>query len=421
VATNIAENGHNRDDDPGRVAEPMPERAEGDRELAVHAYCLELCGPELTPIATEEVAASPRLSDHWSVVPEPELLERTRSTASGFAPLMLQPGQNQIRAEGLVAECSFTLPRLARRANGELDRLSDAALQEHLAWCPVCRAAEARMARAERAFAAVLGPVLAPEEAAPMVEVLPPAPEEAAPMVEEEPPEVEELPVVEEEPPILEEEPPILEEEPPILEEEPPELEQRPTPERDAITVIAPAAPRGLVLMPAIAQPAEQPAFTGPFLSVQRRPARLWDWRVLMATLLIGAVVIAIIAVLWSSGSSAPNPKSLPPASATPAAAILGASAHRASARLSIPGRTSRLLAATSKRSSGSTSSKAGVAGAGTPGSAISSSRAGSTGSDSSNGSHNSAGSNGADGSNGSTSYARSGSGSGSSGTPSGG
>ena len=39
------------------------------------------------------------------------------------------------------------IPRLARRANGELDRYSEATLAEHLVRCLVCRAAEARFDR----------------------------------------------------------------------------------------------------------------------------------------------------------------------------------------------------------------------------------------------------------------------------------
>jgi hypothetical protein len=39
---------------------------------------------------------------------------------------------------------------------------------------------------------------------------------------------------------------------------------------------------------------------------------------VLIATLLVGAVVILLIALLWSSGSNDPNPRSLPAASVGP-------------------------------------------------------------------------------------------------------
>ena len=150
------------DERPRAAAEPEPAPATAQAELAsvaaresaVGVYCRELCGPGAAGSAGEEVFASPRLSGPFTVVPEDELCRVTRATASGFAPLLID-------FDGTIdapqPPCTFTIPRLARRANGELDRYSQAALKEHLAGCVVCRAAEARFDRAERAFAMVLG------------------------------------------------------------------------------------------------------------------------------------------------------------------------------------------------------------------------------------------------------------------------
>src|SRR5205807_5884886 len=87
--------------------------------------------------------------------------------------------------EGEQALCALTIPRLARRANGELDRFSAAALAAHLEACLVGRAAEARQDRAERAFTAVLGPV----------PVIAEPPEAGTAPVIAEPPEAETVPV----------------------------------------------------------------------------------------------------------------------------------------------------------------------------------------------------------------------------------
>jgi hypothetical protein len=45
------------------------------------------------------------------------------------------------------------------------------------------------------------------------------------------------------------------------------------------------------------------------------RPAPfLRRWGALIATLLVGVVVVVLIAVLWSSAPTAPDPQALPPA-----------------------------------------------------------------------------------------------------------
>ena len=62
--------------------------------------------------------------------------------------------------------------------------------------------------------------------------------------------------------------------------------------------------PRGLVALPAVGTPA----------APQERRPFLRRWAVLIATLAVGIVVLVLIALLWSHGQSAPNPRSLPPA-----------------------------------------------------------------------------------------------------------
>jgi hypothetical protein len=269
------------------------------RQAAIDAYCLELCGADRMRIAAEEVISSLRLSGPVASVPEQELLSVTRATASGFAPQVLSAGSAGRGAPGPYPECEFTLPRLARRANGELDRVSRTALTEHLARCVVCRSAEARHERAGRAFAAVLG--IGPRTFEAAVEPEPPA--EPLPPIEPEAP-VEPEPL---KPPPLE--PPSVEPEA-ILEPEPveqPEATVEPSEETEPM--------RGLVVLPAAIEH-EQPTAEGPFVSVSVRRSPLRGWTVLIATLVLGAVVVLLIAVLWSSGSRGPDPKSLPRASA---------------------------------------------------------------------------------------------------------
>lgn len=56
-----------------------------------------------------------------------------------------------------------------------------------------------------------------------------------------------------------------------------------------------------------------------PSVATARAPLGLLGrWTVLITTLLVGAVVILLIALLWSSGSNDPNPRSLPAASVGP-------------------------------------------------------------------------------------------------------
>jgi hypothetical protein len=293
------------------------------RESAVDAYCRELCGADAARVATEEVIASPRLSAAFTAVDEDELFRITRSTASGFAPLPIDSGLPSRPIEG---PCAFTIPRLARRASGELDRYSQAAIKQHLADCVVCRAAEARFERAERAFAAVLGTAESAIEA-PATETETEAETEIALLaqveaLEDEQPE----PVEDEQPePVEDEQPePVEDEQPEPVEDEQPDL---PVPidsdEPDRAT-------RGLVVLPAAPATIEAAASSPPVISApSRRPAS--GITVLVATLLIGAILVAIIALLWSGGSGSPDPRSLPPASASPGAAVLGTAARRTS------------------------------------------------------------------------------------------
>ncbi len=269
------------------------------RESAVDAYCRELCGADAARVATEEVIASPRLSAAFTAVDEDELFRITRSTASGFAPLPIDSGLPSRPIEG---PCAFTIPRLARRASGELDRYSQAAIKQHLADCVVCRAAEARFERAERAFAAVLGIAESAIEA-PATETEAEAETEIALLAPVEALDDEQPEPVEDEQPDL----PV-----PIDADEP-----------DRAT-------RGLVVLPAAPATIEAVASSPPVISApSRRPAS--GITVLVATLLIGAILVAIIALLWSGGSGSPDPRSLPPASASPGAAVLGTAARRTS------------------------------------------------------------------------------------------
>lgn len=231
----------------------------------MRAYCLELTGTGLAGLAADEVFASPRLSGPLSTVSEYELLSITRATASGFAPQVLTPRSVPFSVEGPSPDCAFTLPRLGRRANAELDRFSVAALAAHLARCLVCRAAEARHARAERAFVAVLGSAAYPAASA---------------------------------------SPPVAETVPLVAADEPAPLE--------------PAAPEP---EPAPAEPVSE-------IAAHRQPAR--GWSVLVAMLIAGTIVVVlIVALVWSSGTSGPGRHPLPPAPSASNAAVLGAVAHR--------------------------------------------------------------------------------------------
>jgi hypothetical protein len=66
--------------------------------------------------------------------------------------------------------------------------------------------------------------------------------------------------------------------------------------------------PRGLVVLPAVGS-------AGPEQHAgERERSFLRRWGVLIATLLVGAVIVVLIAALWSNAPAAPNPRSLPPA-----------------------------------------------------------------------------------------------------------
>jgi hypothetical protein len=71
-----------------------------------------------------------------------------------------------------------------------------------------------------------------------------------------------------------------------------------------------PERPRGLVVLPGAAP------------APDRGPSFLRRWRVLVATLTLGVIVVGLIALLWSRPPAGPNPSSLPPALMAPAVAI---------------------------------------------------------------------------------------------------
>lgn len=319
----------------------------GAAEQAVAAYCLELCGPGLMAVATFDALASVAGAGESAAV-DGALLRATRATASGYAPMVLRRGGREVLAPGEGSRCSLTPPRLARRANGTLDRYTRAALERHLAECLVCRAAEVRLARAERAFASVLA----------LASVLPATDR----------PSSDSLTAVQE-PEALEVELPQIADTSPAPQPELPEQ---------------PVAGRGMVVLPAAEQLAPRPA----------RAARgLRGWRVLIVTLLAGAAVMAAVALLWNGGSSPTSTSKLPPPSpvATPAAAILGTAtgrklpsvkSHRAVAQTTTAGATAAVTGASGgsrdDSSSGAAASDPPANGSGTTASASPTSSSGS-------------------------------------------
>ena len=73
-----------------------------------------------------------------------------------------------------------------------------------------------------------------------------------------------------------------------------------------------PQPSRGLVVLPA-AVVAEERVAGASSGAARHRPPVLGRWTVLIATLLVGAVIVLLIALLWPNGSGNPNPRSLPP------------------------------------------------------------------------------------------------------------
>jgi hypothetical protein len=160
------------------AAEPKdwrPSQQVGDRrrfspqqELAVHAYCAELCEPAAARAAAEEALSSVAAQRHDADGRErnARLLRSARIAAaahsSGLSPHLRTVARGPAKRSKLAAAlapdrdgaCTRTPALLAAQANDELGDEDARALSQHLGDCLRCRAAEARAGRAERAFLA---------------------------------------------------------------------------------------------------------------------------------------------------------------------------------------------------------------------------------------------------------------------------
>jgi hypothetical protein len=121
----------------------------GRRMRAAVAYCREVFPLGIASARAEQILSS--LSG--GISDERVLLELTR-TAAGK---LLGEGDIPDNAQAPAPECGGIFSRLAARANGMSKAGERLRLEQHLAACVVCKAAELRAARAERAFAAILG------------------------------------------------------------------------------------------------------------------------------------------------------------------------------------------------------------------------------------------------------------------------
>src|SRR5205807_6040717 len=154
----------------GRTGAP-PDRL---RTHAIQLYCRELCGsPRMTAAAAHVIGSiSPADGDGG----DDQLLRVTRSAAAAHAPRKASPsGLRGMLAAEHQSECDLTPALLAERANGELPPARQFKLENHLARCLFCGAAEVREQRASRAFSAVLATGDPVSRRAP--EPTPPAPE----------------------------------------------------------------------------------------------------------------------------------------------------------------------------------------------------------------------------------------------------
>jgi hypothetical protein len=153
------------------------------RQSAVEGYCRELCPRETAAAAATESLES------FSGKDDLDLLRHTRSVAAKYAPVApARRGWRRALSAERDSPCRFTPALLAASENGELDDRRRARLENHLATCVACQAAELRARRADRAFAAVTGIALA-------AEATPPVREAASHAVEAEPSEAEIVPI----------------------------------------------------------------------------------------------------------------------------------------------------------------------------------------------------------------------------------
>lgn len=121
----------------------------GGRTRAAVAYCRELFPADVARASAEQIlnSLSGGISD------DRVLLELTRTAAAG----LLERSRVEAGADDRASDCKAIFGRLAARANGTLEAADRSRLEQHLASCIVCKAAELRAARADRAFAATLG------------------------------------------------------------------------------------------------------------------------------------------------------------------------------------------------------------------------------------------------------------------------
>jgi anti-sigma factor RsiW len=128
------------------VSTPDPDEpaSRGRRRHAVEAYCREL-----DPAGAAAVSAEQILSSLTGGISDDNLLLQSTRTA---AVKELAQGRHDATSD----DCDHTPARLAARANSTLPARERSRLEEHLVSCLVCRAAELRSVRADRAFAAIL-------------------------------------------------------------------------------------------------------------------------------------------------------------------------------------------------------------------------------------------------------------------------
>lgn len=121
----------------------------GPRTRAVEAYCRELLGPETATTAAQGILNS--LTRNISE--DAELLQMTRTAAAE----RLTARSQWDPTTQVGSDCVATPAQLAARANGTLSDQDRSKLDDHLASCLICRAAEVRASRADRAFAGTIG------------------------------------------------------------------------------------------------------------------------------------------------------------------------------------------------------------------------------------------------------------------------
>jgi hypothetical protein len=108
-----------------------------------------LLGPETATVTANDILNSltSNISD------EGELLQTTRAAAAE----RLTARSQWDTAAQVAPGCANTPLLLAARANDTLSDQDQSRLENHLASCLICRAAEVRTARADRAFAGIIG------------------------------------------------------------------------------------------------------------------------------------------------------------------------------------------------------------------------------------------------------------------------